>query len=182
MRSRWFISAANLLLALHTPVQAVNFPWEQEQLSESDIGSFAAIAFGNQSAAATRPQPKCRTSPGDVAWPSLEEWNRFNSSLGGALIKTVPRAAVCYPTHPLYHAQTCTELVKASVKTETGTADPSTIFSSWLQGNTCALTDHPAGNCTLGGFPVYIINATSVKHVQMGVNFARNHNIRLVVK
>lgn len=43
-------------------------------------------------------------------------------------------------------------------------------------------TDDPDGNCTLGGYPVYVINATTVAHVQLGINFARNSNLRLVVK
>jgi hypothetical protein len=36
--------------------------------------------------------------------------------------------------------------------------------------------------CTLGGYPVYAVNATTVAHIQLAVNFARNQDIRLVVK
>jgi hypothetical protein len=32
------------------------------------------------------------------------------------------------------------------------------------------------------GYPVYVVNATSSKHVKAGVDFARKHNIRLIVK
>lgn len=34
----------------------------------------------------------------------------------------------------------------------------------------------------MGGFPMYVINATTPKHIQAGVNFARNSGVRLVVK
>ncbi|KAL1836192.1 hypothetical protein VTJ49DRAFT_5459 [Mycothermus thermophilus] len=54
--------------------------------------------------------------------------------------------------------------------------------ASWPQGDTCPLTEDPVGICTRGGYPVYVVNATSVKHVQAAVNFARNRNIRLVIK
>lgn len=37
-------------------------------------------------------------------------------------------------------------------------------------------------NCTIGGFPVYSINATNVAQIQLGLNFARNLNVRLVVR
>lgn len=63
--------------------------------------------------------------------------------------------------------------------------DPTSMMSPLYQGRTCdppALAAHPGGNCTLGGFPSYAINASSVRDVQTAVNFARNTGIRLVVK
>lgn len=36
--------------------------------------------------------------------------------------------------------------------------------------------------CTLGGMPSYVVKATNVAQVQLAVNFARNLNIRLIVK
>lgn len=39
-----------------------------------------------------------------------------------------------------------------------------------------------ASRCTLGGFPEYVGNVTSAAQVQLAVNFARNLNIRLVIK
>lgn len=39
-----------------------------------------------------------------------------------------------------------------------------------------------ASQCTLGGFPEYVVNVTSAAQVQLAVNFARNFNIRLVIK
>jgi len=40
----------------------------------------------------------------------------------------------------------------------------------------------PSGTCTLGGYPAYVVNASTVAQVQLGVNFARNRELRLVVK
>ena len=39
-----------------------------------------------------------------------------------------------------------------------------------------------AGNCTLGGFPEYAVNATTVAQIQLALNFVRNNDLRLVVK
>lgn len=50
------------------------------------------------------------------------------------------------------------------------------------QGLTCQPTDDPTDECTLGGFPSYVINASNVAQIQLGVNFARALDMRLVVK
>lgn len=51
------------------------------------------------------------------------------------------------------------------------------------QGRTCLpLEGNLNGTCTLGGSPVYAVNISSVEQIQVAVNFARNTNIRLVIK
>ena len=53
---------------------------------------------------------------------------------------------------------------------------------------TCMPTNYTAaflgntGTCTLGGFPEYTVNVSTVAQVQLAVNFARSQNIRLVIK
>ena len=66
--------------------------------------------------------------------------------------------------------------------------DPTSMMSPVFEGLTClppSLADATVGqgvNCTIGGYPYYVINASDVRDVQLGVNFARNTGIRLVVK
>jgi hypothetical protein len=57
-------------------------------------------------------------------------------------------------------------------------------MSPLYQGLTCLPgdADLPNANCTLGGYPIYVVNARNAWDVQAGVNFARNKNIRLVIK
>jgi hypothetical protein len=43
-------------------------------------------------------------------------------------------------------------------------------------------TNSSDGTCTLGGYASYSIDVRSVAHVQLGVNFARNLNLRLTIK
>lgn len=59
-------------------------------------------------------------------------------------------------------------------------------MGQWQLGNPCPL---PAVNatvsissCNITAFAAYAVNATTVKHVQLAVNFARNNNIRLTIK
>jgi hypothetical protein len=60
--------------------------------------------------------------------------------------------------------------------------DPITVFMQWPEGDTCPLTLNATGNCTQGGWPVYVVNATTVKQIQIAVNFASNEKLRLVIK
>jgi hypothetical protein len=50
----------------------------------------------------------------------------------------------------------------------------------------CPVVDYAnggvAGNCTMGQYPVYTINATTVDHVKTAVDFARQRGIRLVIR
>jgi hypothetical protein len=51
-----------------------------------------------------------------------------------------------------------------------------------FEGLTCKPELGPDGDCTLGGYPVYVVNAKNVYQIQLAVNLARNLNIRLVIK
>jgi FAD/FMN-containing dehydrogenase len=60
--------------------------------------------------------------------------------------------------------------------------DPTSITSQWASGYSCVPTADPTSTCTQGGWPTYVVNATTVRHVQLAINFARNRNLRLVIK
>lgn len=184
----------NLLSTMHSPVLALvasvlavgahglaNFPHEAVQLEDRDIGDFSAIAFGGNSLARRGEQPKCRAFPGSEDWPATDEWDRLNTTLNGALLKPVPAASVCY-AGPNHDEDQCNFLLTDASATLFYNNDPLTVLSQWTQGNTCLAAEDPAGNCTHGGFPVYVVNVTTTKDVQAAVNFARNWNIRLVIK
>lgn len=72
---------------------AINFPYEEVQLQQSEIGDNPDIAFGNRT---STEKPPCKAFPGYEVWPSEERWAAFNISLGGSLIKGIPPAAACY--------------------------------------------------------------------------------------
>ncbi len=61
--------------------------------------------------------------------------------------------------------------------------DPTSVMWPLWEGHSCIPTDDPDNStCTLGGFPVYAVNATNVAQIQLAVNFARNQGLRLVIK
>ena len=58
------------------------------------------------------------------------------------------------------------------------------MLSPLYQGLTCqppGLFDR-TGTCEQGGYPLYVVNVSSVAQIQLAVNFARNTGIRLVIK
>lgn len=55
----------------------------------------------------------CKAIPGDDQWPSQVKWNQLNETVGGRLIATEPKAAVCHPNgygSIQYNATVCTAL------------------------------------------------------------------------
>ncbi|KAI1472683.1 FAD-binding domain-containing protein [Daldinia caldariorum] len=175
-----------ILFALLANLISANFASEAEQLTEDDIGDFSAIAFGNTSTAGSlnaNDRPDCREYPGSPGWPLDEEWSRLNRSLGGALIKGIPPAAVCYDG-PYKDAAACTFLMRDATSTRFYLNDPVTVLTEWPEGSTCHTPSgqQTGGNCTQGAFPAYVVNVTTVRQIQIAVNFARNRNLRLVIK
>ncbi|KAH9214775.1 hypothetical protein DL95DRAFT_461839 [Leptodontidium sp. 2 PMI_412] len=179
MRSLLF----NTLLALVHSVRCVNFPYESIQLTSQEITTFPSIAFANETRVISkRNLSPCKAFPGAPDWPLDSEWNTLNQSLSGALLKPAPAASVCY-NGTLKDTAACTFLLRNASSTRFYLDDPLAVLTEWPQGDTCYATTNPQGaTCTQGGFPVYVVNATTVKQIQLAVNFARNNNVRLIIK
>ncbi|KAF1993409.1 FAD-binding domain-containing protein [Amniculicola lignicola CBS 123094] len=154
-------------------VLAVNFPWEEIQLTDAETQDYPEIRFGNDKN--DPPARACRFIPGDDEWPSDQAWAKFNETLGGVLLKPLPLASVCYTGPNFNSTRLCREQ-------HTCANDPTSIHSLWPSGNTCVPTSNPNETCSQGGFPVYVVDARTVRHVQLAVNFARHSNIRVVIK
>lgn len=55
----------------------------------------------------------CKCFPGDACWPSDREWDAFNRTVGGRLIKTVPFGWHCHDPH---YDETLCEQVRSQWK------------------------------------------------------------------
>ncbi|RYP14120.1 hypothetical protein DL767_010428 [Monosporascus sp. MG133] len=130
----------------------------------------------------TLPSGACRTFPGDAEWPSALEWDAFNALLGGALIPTVPLAAPCYGNWGVYDSARCAAVARNFRDPYFHEADPTSIHFPLWQGRTCLPIDRPNGTCELGAYPPYAVNVSTVAQIQLAINFARNSNLRLVIK
>jgi hypothetical protein len=125
---------------------------------------------------------KCKLLPGDDKYPSAEGWNAFNTTLGGSLISTIPLASPCYTNWANQDQAKCLDITTRWTTTPLHIGDPASVLQPIFQGRTCMPTAATPSNCTLGGFPSYVVNVSNVAQIQLAVNYARNTNLRLVVK
>ncbi|KAF2265995.1 FAD binding domain-containing protein [Lojkania enalia] len=169
-----------LIFSLLPSSLAVNFDYESIQLTEDEAAGWPDVRFAGQGP--SPPEQECKYTPEDETWPTSEEWAKFNETLGGVLLKPLPLATPCY-AGPNYDEARCRALrTQWASNTSLHANDPTSITSQWSSGYSCVPTSDPNSTCTQGGWPVYVVKASNVRHVQLGVNFARNRNIRVVIK
>src|SRR5258706_10739819 len=108
-----------------------------------------------------------RVRPGDAAWPSAASWARLNGAVGGNLIAAPAPFGGC-ATDP--KGAPCVDAV-ANIQNPfyLGDQPGGTQVSGWLD----AWTPAPSA---------YAVKARSSGDVAAAVNFARDNNLRLVVK
>lgn len=183
-----FILPAIGLFAL--PAYSSLFPYEEIQLTREHIASLPEdeaklFAFeGQLDENAVNAVPRCRYTPSDGKWPSTKAWQNLAKQLSAdnVLLKPTPQAAVCYPGAAEDKAK-CQELTNNWGNSYAQTNDPIEVLSPIYQGLTCTPPSvYNSGNCTQGGYPTYVINTKTVLDIQLGINFARNNGLRLVVK
>jgi len=88
------------------------FDFEKIQLDNSALQSLspAAASLVSFNGTSSSGNSTCKNFPGDITWPSKSSWNEFNSTVGGALIKTIPIGAVCF-SGDYYDADQCAYVV-----------------------------------------------------------------------
>ncbi|KAI0531880.1 hypothetical protein GGR58DRAFT_508001 [Xylaria digitata] len=123
----------------------------------------------------------CKTFPGTPAWPLEKTWAKFNQSTGGKLIKPgPPPGAVCHPGQPTFDADQCAIVTAAWTTYDFHVNHP--VSNMWQQYNNDTCLVDPDYPCSGEGYPAYVVNATTAKDVKLTLEFARKHNIRVVVK
>ncbi|KAL4265464.1 oxygen-dependent FAD-linked oxidoreductase family protein [Pleurotus pulmonarius] len=125
---------------------------------------------------------KCKTIPGDESWPSQSQWESLANAVDGNLLRPLPAASPCY-FGDVYSKDECARILANWTNSDFHAGHPSSIMFPLYTGLACIPTADPtSGNCTQGTYPVYVVDARKTSDIQHAVNFARNHNIRLVIK
>jgi FAD/FMN-containing dehydrogenase len=108
-----------------------------------------------------------RVRPGDPHWPSAAAWNKLNADVGGNLIKISPLLGAC-------------------IRDATSAGCKDTIQNL---RNPLYIGDQPGGTQVSGwvdawqpAASAYVVAARNASDVVAAVNFARENNLRLVVK
>jgi hypothetical protein len=126
------------------------------------------------------PSASCKATPNSPTWPSPASWAGLNESTGGRLLQPAPPGAVCHPGQPTYDATACPAIQAGWSTYDFHQRDP--VSSMWNQYNNDSCLPEPGYPCSGYGYPVFVVNATTPEHVGLGVQFARDHNVRLIVK
>ncbi|KAI1012811.1 hypothetical protein LB504_008493 [Fusarium proliferatum] len=137
-------------------------------------------------------EDQCRCTIRESCWPSTETWDSFNSTVDGHLVRYIPPGAVCYKSHPSYNPDACDTVIKQWSESKFHSSDPASLHTEWAnagctpvyENGTSIYGDAEAGErgCSNGALPTYVVNATTVDHVVAALEFAGEHNIRLVIK
>ncbi|MEO8506287.1 MAG: FAD-binding oxidoreductase, partial [Betaproteobacteria bacterium] len=123
--------------------------------------------FGTRATAAPAASPWRRVRPHDHAWPAPALWQQLNQQVGGQLIKVPPLLDACTNAGS---AAACDDVLR-------------NLRNPYFIG------EQPAGTQTSGWIDgwrsvpsVYAVAAKRTADVVAAVNFARTHNLRVVVK
>ncbi|WP_457096941.1 FAD-dependent oxidoreductase [Lysobacter sp. P5_B9] len=125
------------------------------------------LSLGGWRSALAAAPGRSRVRPGNPGWPSPADWDRLKADVGGRLQKLESPFAGCTAT-PMSAA--CSEALQ-HIKNPyyLGDQPALTQTSGWLD----AWTSKPSA---------YAVAAETTADVVAAVNFAREHNLRLVVK
>ena len=126
------------------------------------------------------PATKCKARPGTADWPSEQSWNNLNASISGKLLKPLPPGAVCDYSLDVFNLRSCWAAAVNYRQSLFHTEDPVSVQQPNWEHDACL--PNIFHSCDTEQYPLYVINATEAHDVQVGVRFAKKHNIRLNVK
>jgi FAD/FMN-containing dehydrogenase len=127
----------------------------------------AALAACSRPGAGGEGPPLTRVRPGQPGWPSPATWAKLSDDVGGRLIELHSPLDVCRSTSPNPECDKLFAQLKDPyyVGSQPALTQESGLLDAW--------TSTPS---------VYAVAAQRTADVVAGVNFAREHNLRLVVK
>jgi hypothetical protein len=130
------------------------------------------------------PFPACKTLLSAI---SVSSWSALNASVAGALLSTaeigVP-GGICHPGQPNYNSTQCPELQDAWFTTWDLIVNHPVhnVLQNWNNDSCWPFPDLGLQCTLLLGYPTYVVNATNPNQVSAAIDFARETNVRLIVK
>ncbi|PVH70613.1 FAD-binding domain-containing protein [Cadophora sp. DSE1049] len=136
---------------------------------------------------------ECKCAPSEPCWPSTAEWDSLNNTISGRLIRSIPPGSVCYPSQPNFSKEACDIVLAGWSTNELHSSDPISIHAPVWANSSCnpiypngtsVAGDLLAGEkgCSIGAYPVYVVNVTDASDVQAAVRFVQRWNVRLNIK
>ncbi|KAL6704005.1 hypothetical protein ACN47E_008856 [Coniothyrium glycines] len=129
---------------------------------------------------------QCKCYSDNACWPTNKDWEKLNKAVSGNLQLAIPPGAVCHKTFDnktsVYDAAKCAD-TQANWGNEQWLTDHP-IANLWpiYTNNTCLPTNDASSPCTSGFYGQYVILAKTKEHIKTGVDFARERNLRLIIR
>ncbi|KAH7096013.1 hypothetical protein FB567DRAFT_432188 [Paraphoma chrysanthemicola] len=129
---------------------------------------------------------QCKCYSDNSCWPTNKDWENLNKTVGGTLQVAVPPGAVCHKefgnSSSVYDAAKCADTQANWLNEQWLTDHP--IANLWpiYTNNTCLPTSDPSEPCTRGFYGNYVIVAKTKEQIKAGVDFARQRNLRLIIR
>lgn len=126
----------------------------------------------------------CRCFPGDECWPSAAEWDAFNQTVGGRLIQTVPVASPCHDSFPgvNFDNATCADIRADWIHPEFHDKTSHSPMAAFFANESCDPFTDRAAQCVVGSYVQYAVNASGASDYVETLAFAKERNIRLVIR
>ncbi|KAF2856089.1 FAD/FMN-containing isoamyl alcohol oxidase-like protein MreA [Plenodomus tracheiphilus IPT5] len=130
---------------------------------------------------------QCKCYGDNACWPTNKDWDKLNKTVSGALQVAVPPGAVCHKSFGnsstnFYDAAKCADTQANWVNEQWLTDHPIANLWPLYTNNTCLPTNDPSEPCTRGFYGQYVILAKTRDQIKAGVNFARERNLRLIIR
>ncbi|ORY61468.1 uncharacterized protein BCR38DRAFT_347635 [Pseudomassariella vexata] len=140
----------------------------------------ASALFTGAAATISTNTMSCMCFPGDTCWPSEVDWAGLNATVGGRLIATVPLGSPCHD--PTYNATECAYLQSQWLYSGIHMNSSSSVMAPFFANQSCDPWQPTSRPCSLGNYVRYSVNATGPDDIIAAVNFAREKNVRFVVR
>ncbi|KAF2185655.1 FAD binding domain-containing protein [Zopfia rhizophila CBS 207.26] len=131
-------------------------------------------------------QYRCKCYSTDSCWPAATAWSTLNTTVGGNLFQVIPPGAACYTSFKgmnTYNQQACSAANTGWTKEDWQADQQVTNMWTFWTNNTCnPSAQRQNRECTLGNLPEYAIMAKTKEHIQAGVKFAVENNLRLLIR
>ncbi|KAH7322508.1 hypothetical protein B0I35DRAFT_499082 [Stachybotrys elegans] len=124
--------------------------------------------------------PRCRCLPSDSCWPTNELWDALNTTVDGRLIKVVPIGAKCHDPH--YDPEACEALQAQWMNPLLHIESPSSPMQLFFANQSCDPFTPRERPCELGNLVAYAVDASTADHIAATIQFAKQNNVRFVVR
>ncbi|KAK8138629.1 hypothetical protein PG984_002009 [Apiospora sp. TS-2023a] len=139
-----------------------------------------AVAAASRCHIAAGTTNSCKCFPGDSCWPESAEWDKLNTTIGGRLVKTVPLGAPCHGQD--YDVEVCKNLQQQWQFEDVHMSSSSSVMAPFFANQSCDPFQPKSRPCELGNYVRYAVNATGVDDIKAAIAFAKEKNIRFVVR